>query len=240
MQGFGYLGGLLVLLSFLTLASTPITRAFASTEPANDARVCDEAIRTAAEEFGVPRDVLKAVARTESGITVGGLFVPWPWTINIEGRGLRFSSKSKAVEYFRHSYSNGARNIDLGCFQVNHRWHGDQFSSVADMLNPRTNARYAARFLKQLHREFGNWTMAVGAFHSRTAKFSEKYLARYTPILRNLTGEETEGAPAQRTVKRQNRFPLLHGTSKSRSNGSLFPLAEGLGKSLLTRSGARG
>ncbi len=235
MQFCGSVAGILSLL--ITFSATA---AFANNGHIKNARVCDEAIILASQEFDVPKTVLKAVARTESGITVDGSFVAWPWTINIEGRGLRFSSKSEAVNYFLDSYSSGARNIDLGCFQVNHRWHGDRFGSIDDMLNPKSNTRYAAKFLKELYFEFGNWTAAVGAFHSRTAKFSEKYLARYMPIYRDLSGEKTTNTPILRTVERQNQFPLLQGTSQSRSKGSLFPLAAGSGRGLLSSPGARG
>lgn len=56
--------------------------------------------------------------------------------------------------------------IDLGCMQINHRYHGDQFRSVDDMLDPRRNVDYAARFLAQLHAKHETWSMAVARYHA--------------------------------------------------------------------------
>ena len=50
--------------------------------------------------------------------------------------------------------------------QINHRYHGDRFSSVAEMLNPRKNVEYAAKFLSQLHAKHVTWTMAVARYHA--------------------------------------------------------------------------
>lgn len=202
--------------------------------------ICDEAIEFASLEFNVPREVLKAIARTESGITVSGSFIAWPWTVNIEGRGVRFSTQSEALGYFKDNFARGARNIDLGCFQINHRWHGENFVSANDMLNPAKNARYAARFLKDLHNEFGDWTAAAGAFHSRTPEFSKKYLARYEPILRELNGSPGMEKGWIEAIPKTNEFPLLTGKSQSRANGSLFPSTTRSRGSLLFASPERG
>ncbi len=62
--------------------------------------------------------------------------------------------------------AQGATLIDLGCMQINHRYHGDQFGSVDAMLDPRRNVDYAARFLRQLHDRHETWTMAVARYHA--------------------------------------------------------------------------
>jgi hypothetical protein len=221
---------------FILMISNP---AAAKEGYSHDIAVCDSATRTAAQEFGVPTKVMQAIARTESGVTMRGSFVPWPWTINVEGRGVRFNSKKDAFEFFTKARMEGSRNIDVGCFQVNHRWHGRKFASAQDMLEPIANARYAARFLKGLYQEFGDWTKAAGAYHSRNREFSDKYLARYIPILNALraTSEDERNVGS---VRKTNTFPLLTGNSQGGVRGSLFPSSTRSRGSLIGPSASRG
>ncbi len=53
----------------------------------------------------------------------------------------------------------GATLIDLGCMQINHHYHAEHFKSVEEMLDPRRNVDYAARFLTRLksRHDTGRW-----------------------------------------------------------------------------------
>jgi hypothetical protein len=102
--------------------------------------------------------------------------------VNHAGEGHWFEGPAEALRYLRTARVAGARNLDVGCFQINLRWHGDAFDGLEEMLDPGRNAGYAARFLAELRRELGGWDAAVGAFHSRTARHSDRYLARYRRI----------------------------------------------------------
>ena len=44
-------------------------------------------------------------------------------------------------------------------------------------MDPYQNMLLAARFLKELHKEFGSWGKAVGAYHSRNKEKSKVYTA---------------------------------------------------------------
>ena len=87
------------------------------------------------------------------------------------------------------------RNLDIGCFQINLRWHGHAFASVAQMFDPLANARYAAEFLTDLHREFGDWDAAVAAYHSRTPHFATRYMERFHRIYAALTPDGQNHGP---------------------------------------------
>jgi soluble lytic murein transglycosylase-like protein len=50
--------------------------------------------------------------------------------------------------------------------QINHHYHGENFSGVAEMLDPKKNVEYAAKFLAQLHAKHVTWTMAVARYHA--------------------------------------------------------------------------
>lgn len=146
------------------------------------AHLCDAAAERAAGETGVPLSVLRSLTRVETGRGQGATFMPWPWTLNMGGDGSWHDSAALALAAARQAIEAGRRNIDIGCFQINYHWHGAAFSDPALMLDPLENARYAARFLRDLHAELGDWTAAAGAFHSRNPEHAARYLARYREI----------------------------------------------------------
>lgn len=210
--------------------------------------VCDEVASEAARQTGVPLSVLKAISLSETGRKRGGAFRPWPWTVNMEGKGLWFDSEDEARAYVYKEYKRGARSFDVGCFQINYKWHGEAFRSIDDMFDPLTNALYAARFLKSLHAEQGDWGRAAGAYHSRTPEFATRYQARFEKLRSGLLPEDgreipeipdivlaaaggTAGSESLPPVIRVNRYPLLQ-TGGTAGLGSLVPLGNGGGASL--------
>lgn len=202
--------------------------------------LCDAAAKIASNEIGVPFQILQAIARTESGISQNGRFSPWPWTVNVAGQGGYYKDKSAAKSQILKSIEHGARNIDVGCFQINHKWHGSQFSSIDQMLDPVENARYAASFLKALHAEFGQWELAAGAYHSRNAEFSKQYLSRLMPILRDLH-PDTERYFSPGGLQHSFDAPLRSATGSGRQTpGSLFPSATATRGSFFTQQDIRG
>lgn len=146
------------------------------------AAICEQAALQAAAESGVPPDILTALTLTETGRRLGGRIRPWAWSINAEGAGTWHDDPQSALDFAEQRLRQGRRNMDLGCFQINYRWHGHHFGSVAEMLDPLANARYAARFVRELHAETGDWRAAAGAFHSRTPQHASKYLARFDQL----------------------------------------------------------
>lgn len=192
---------------------------------ATPADLCRAAARMAAEETGVPEEVLLAVTLTETGRGTGNQMEPWPWAVNHAGAGQWADTEAEAEAIVTDLLAAGATNVDLGCFQLNWRWHGAQFPSVAAMLAPEANARYAAALLAAHYARSGDWTDAAAAFHSATPEKADKYLDRFTPILAALL----DSAPAA-TAKpdRPNRFALLQ-PGPAGSAGSLVPQSAGTG-----------
>ena len=205
------------------------------------ARICEQAAVIAARESGVPLDVLRAISLTETGRKGPDGFLPWPWTVNMEGIGKWFADPDKAKQYVDEHFARGARSFDVGCFQINYRWHGKQFDSIEAMFDPVINARYAARFLSELYDEMGDWSKAAGAYHSRTPKYAKKYTKRFEAFrakfsaqdapgdtLPALPGHATESAMAAANpnpaAPRVNRYPLLQGFGGARAPGSLVPI----------------
>jgi hypothetical protein len=212
-------------------------------------QLCEQAAARASAASGVPLSVLRAIALTETGRTKQGAFRPWPWTVNMEGKGAFFDSFAEARAYVAQHHARGARSYDVGCFQINYRWHGHNFASVDQMFDPDANAAYAARFLSDLYAELGDWSRAAGAYHSRTPSFAGKYRARFDRIRARLVAANGEDAPAPVVTAsapaadlpslppapgpaeaarpaeiHDNRFPLLLSTGAERGLASLVPL----------------
>jgi soluble lytic murein transglycosylase-like protein len=124
--------------------------------------VCEPEMAAASAAYDIPLGVLYAVGLTETG-NEGSLHAN---AMNIEGRAYFAKSAADAVAEFNAARAGGAKLIDLGCMQINHHFHAEHFASVEDMLDPRQNVEYAARFLNQLRAREGSWTMAVARYHA--------------------------------------------------------------------------
>lgn len=123
---------------------------------------CEPEILRAADRYGVPVGILYAVGLTETG-NKGSL---QPNALNIEGKAVFPATSGQALAAFRKARSEGKTLIDLGCMQVNYRYHGQHFASVGEMLDPRKNVDYAARFLASLRARHETWSMAVARYHA--------------------------------------------------------------------------
>ncbi|MEO0772838.1 MAG: transglycosylase SLT domain-containing protein [Pseudomonadota bacterium] len=235
--------GMLLILSGLIIPSPAAANTYSG--------ICDVVARQAAQERGVPVSVMKAITRTETGRNQAGRLTPWPWTVNMEGAGHWFDSRTAAEDYVAKHHARGARSYDVGCFQINYRWHGQHFASIEAMFDPLTNARYAARFLSELFAETGDWSAAAGAYHSRTPKFATRYRTRFDRIRARLdTSGDTAAPPRVANVQadttaavtpqvtrqqpRINLYPLLQPGAQAGGMGSLVPNTSNARPALIT------
>lgn len=198
----------------LIWAMLPPVPASASVDPAG---LCLQAASDAARATGVPYEVLLAISLVETGRGDR----PWPWTVNAGGDGQWFDTAEAAEAHVAELLDQGKTNIDLGCFQLNYRWHASAFGSIAEMLDPARNAEYAAGFLSEHFGQSGDWALAAAAYHSATPEFAETYRAKFEAAYAGL-GAGMEALP-ETAPERLNRFPLLLAGSAGR-NGSLVPV----------------
>ncbi|MBK1622052.1 transglycosylase SLT domain-containing protein [Afifella marina] len=124
--------------------------------------ICEREMAVAAKKYGVPLGVLYAVGLTETG-RKGSL---QPYAMNIHGRPFFGKSVADALDEFKRSRAAGSKLIDMGCMQINHHFHSEHFASPAEMFNPKKNVDYAARFLTNLRKREGSWTLAVARYHA--------------------------------------------------------------------------
>lgn len=181
---------------------------------------CATAARAAADVTGVPYAVLIAIAQTETGRNAQDQTATWPWAVNDQGESHYFATQAQAVAHVEAALYAGRRSFDLGCFQLNFRWHGAAFSSLDEMLDPDSNALHAARFLADLYAESGDWSVAAGAYHSRSTELATAYRTRFDRFLA-LASAEPDIAPVRPAG---NTFPLFQPGGGIGALGSLVPL----------------
>lgn len=151
----------------------------------------------------------------------------------MEGKGAWFETEDAARAYVFKHFKRGARSFDVGCFQINYKWHGQAFASIDEMFDPLENAIYAARYLRDLYQEFGDWSAAAGAYHSRTPEYAKKYRARFDRHLARVADEPLQASPLNAPLTRatdqparHNSYPLLQSTGGRVVLGSLVPLVD--------------
>jgi len=123
---------------------------------------CEREMARAAQMEDIPLAVLYSVGLTETGAR-GQL---QPYAMNVDGVAVASASLPEAMTKFTEAKARGAKFIDIGCMQINHRFHGKNFASLAAMFDERLNVAYAARFLKDLRARESSWTLAVARYNA--------------------------------------------------------------------------
>lgn len=180
----------IILIVFGCLSGTPV---IAATAP--EMQACRNAAIRAAHAHGVPPRILIAITLVETGTTRNGARGAWPWTVNVAGAGAWFDSRAEALDHARAALQRGQTSFDAGCFQLNYRWHGKAFGSLDEMFDPAASGDYAARFLKSLHDETGDWVRAAGYYHSRTPRHATRYRKKVLETAERLDGDALEPVP---------------------------------------------
>lgn len=142
-----------------------------------ESKKCSNIFSYFEEIHNLPENTLHAISlqetqRAHSKHRVG---IVWPWTITSKGKGYHFKTRNEALEFAKAQIALGNNNIDVGCMQVNMKYHPNAFSSIEEAISPKHNVAYGAKFLKNNFDRFKNWGKAIGAYHSLQAKRSASY-----------------------------------------------------------------
>lgn len=125
-----------------------------------------EAYHRVARQAGVPATVLYAVALQESGISIRKRHLPWPWTLNIAGKGRYFATHGEACRALLSARQHtSAKRIDVGLMQLNLGYQQHHYRQPCDLLDPTRNLTVAASILRQHRRPGENWLPAIGRYH---------------------------------------------------------------------------
>ncbi|MDX1780305.1 MAG: hypothetical protein R3256_03205 [Thalassovita sp.] len=174
--------GFIAALGLLWLAVSP---AYASTVD------CEAIAARTGMQNGLPRDLMPAISRVETGLKQGDKGVrAWPWTLNVQGKGYYFPTRAAALAKLREVLASGIRNVDVGCMQINYHWHSSNFGSIEEMMSPEANTAYAARFLTELRSRHGSWEAATSHYHSADDERGKAYLSRVSRVITKLPQQQ--------------------------------------------------
>ncbi|MFS8979206.1 transglycosylase SLT domain-containing protein [Cupriavidus necator] len=104
---------------------------------------------------------------------------PWPWTLNVAGRGKFFSTREEAYGAINRLLANQRCDFDVGLMQVNWCYHGKRFASPWDALAPATNIRVAEDILTENLQRSGSAMKAVAWYHSANPERGGPYFSRF-------------------------------------------------------------
>lgn len=192
-------------------AQAPKTEAPLRKGGAPESGICVREILRAQLRHGIPDNLLLGIGLQEAGRTHRGELTVWPWAVNAEGEGRIFDTADAALGWIGERRAAGVTSIDVGCLQINLRWHPEAFTSARQGFDPERNADYAARFLKQLYEKTGDWSVAAGSYHSVTPDKQAIYLASLKRNLR-VANQRIDSFRAM-----AQRAPLAQGTATAAS-----------------------
>ena len=143
--------------------------------------LCQIAVDKAEKNYQIKSNLLQTIASVESGRwnAQAGKRVAWPWTVHANGKGRYYKSKAEAVAAVKNLQQKGITNIDVGCMQINLKYHGEAFANLEEAFDPEKNVAYSAKFLRKLYkRNKQNWTKTAMHYHSRNLRRGTNYKNR--------------------------------------------------------------
>lgn len=147
----------------------------------------------AANRHGVPPEILYMVAQQESNTKLNIGFYPWPWTLNIAGKGSYYATRQEAcVAAERAVREKGEKSVDIGLTQQNWGYIGKKhYGSPCDALNPYDNLNNGALELSLCFEKRGDWIEAAGCYHRPAGgRPAELYKASISKRLARFRGEQ--------------------------------------------------
>lgn len=139
-----------------------------------------------ARRFGVPSDLLYAVALQESQRKFGQTALPYPWTLNIEGTPRRFDSYDSSVAELERCLRAGVLSVDCGLLQINWKYHHRLLGTVRQAMAPYLNIAAGARLLRSHYDTTASWYKAVARYHNADPTIGGNYAKSVFKILSRL------------------------------------------------------
>jgi hypothetical protein len=116
-----------------------------------ESRKCSSIFSYFEKKYNLPVHNLHAISLHETAKkhSQHNISMVWPWTVmnNKEGKGYHFKTQGEAIRYVRMQFMVRNNNLDVGCMQINLKYHPDAFVSLQQAFSPRNNIEYGAKFL---------------------------------------------------------------------------------------------
>lgn len=153
-----------------------------------EANTCITVIDREERTQGIPKGLLQAISLAESGRWFenagarGQAIIAWPWTVTTGGKGHFLPNRADAVAFVESLRADGVENIDVGCMQINLKYHPNAFDSIEEAFDAHANAAYAANFLKERYAVSKSWMQAAGDYHSTTPHLHQSYRLKVSKL----------------------------------------------------------
>ncbi|EPM4160229.1 transglycosylase SLT domain-containing protein [Yersinia massiliensis] len=124
-----------------------------------------------AAQYNIPAEILYAIALTESGTKLKQGIRPWPWTINVAGKGYRYpTQKDACIALTGFMRSTRLKRIDVGLGQTNLGYNGHHYQSSCEGFSPYKNLHVTAKILNECYQSQGrgSWLNAAACYHRPT------------------------------------------------------------------------
>ena len=167
-----FIASIIFTLSFLILVEEALA------DNIDKLKLCENTIESVELQTDIPKGLLLSIGKAEAIRKINNKYIIWPWTINHAGKSLFFDNKEQMKNYVFKNLKRKDFNIDVGCMQVNIKWHKNNFKKISDMFEVNPNISYAASFLKQLKNKHGSWDKAIKHYHSSDPKKNNPYLIK--------------------------------------------------------------
>lgn len=162
----------------LVVAAALFAPAVASAGP----NPCTASVAEAERIFGIPEGLLQAMAINESGVKGQ----PYPWALNVGGRVVYAGNLDAAQKILDERRAKGRKNLFAGCMQLSVHHHGSAFGSLRDLLQPKRNVAYAAKYLATHYEDYSDWEAAVRRYQGGKARQSAAYFCKVLRVLRDI------------------------------------------------------
>jgi hypothetical protein len=142
-------------------------------------------------KFKLPYGYLQAIILKESGKTdnKSKKFYAHPWTISLNfpqgNKAFYLKDRTTAEKKLKELLSKGYKNIDIGCGQINYKWHVHNKLDLDKIFDPKYNLSYSAKYLSSLKVHHKTWNEAVGRYHSATVDKKIRYRNGVMHILKH-------------------------------------------------------
>ncbi len=154
--------------------------------------ICDSYFKEYEVSMGIPPYLLKAISLKETGRWDNSRkeSFTWPWTVTSGKWSHYFKTKENAIRAVKRLQLRNIQNIDVGCMQINLKYHPSAFKSLEEAFDPKLNISYAAQFLTKLYKNEKSWHRSIEKYHSSNPRYSLKYRNKVNKIWKNVRSRE--------------------------------------------------
>ena len=147
--------------------------------------ICKIITNKVEKKLKLPQKLLTSISLVETGRVTKNKHYTWPWSANVEGQSYYFNNKESMIKFLKIKIQNKITNFDVGCMQINYKYHIKKESNLELFVDPNYNVNWAGIFLKELYKKHKSWNKAISRYHSSNKLRMKSYLKKVYQIWNN-------------------------------------------------------